>query len=99
MSQRIVLMSQAWWIHYGLFDIHPQLKQGDSLVQPSMPEGDDSENRLTSHHLSYPDGRRYAATAYPTKRIIDDKQPKSIASLHPSPEGRGFTDFFGNENQ
>ncbi|MDO9168598.1 MAG: hypothetical protein Q7U18_05820, partial [Methylobacter sp.] len=52
---------------FDLVDIHPQLKQGDSLVQPSMPEGDDSENRLTSHHLSYPDGRRYAATAHPTE--------------------------------
>jgi len=76
-------------------DIHPQLKQGDSLVQPSMPEGDDSENRLTSHHLSYPDGRRYAATAYPTKRIIGDKQPRSRAHLHPPPKGRGFTCFSG----
>jgi len=54
----------------GILDIHPHLKQGDSLVQPSMPEGDDSENRLTSRHLSYPDGRRYAATAHPTEKII-----------------------------
>ena len=42
-----------------------------------MPEGDDSENRLTSRHLSCPDGRRYAATVYPTEKIINDKQPKS----------------------
>ena len=60
-----------------------------------MPEGDDSENRLASRHLSYPDGRRYAATAHPTKKIIDDNQNKSRASLHPPPKGRGFTDFFG----
>ena len=62
-----------------------------------MPEGDDSENRLTSHHLSYPDGRRYAATAHPTRKIIDDNQNKSRASLHPPPKGRGFTDFFGKK--
>ncbi len=55
-----------------------------------MPEGDDSENRLTSRHLSYPDGRRYTATAHPTEEIIDDNQNKSRASLHPPPKGRGF---------
>jgi len=59
-----------------------------------MPEGDDSENRLASRHLSYPDGRRYAVTAHPTEKIIDDNQNKSRASLHPPPKGIGIYTTF-----
>jgi len=68
------------------------MKDGDSPVQPFMPERESSENSLTSHHLSdKPDGMKLRSYSVANGDIISELDTKSKAPIYPSPKGRGFT--------
>ena len=83
-AHRIV---SAQSFYFGILDkltSSTDLKDGDSQVQPFMPERESSENSLTSRHLSdKPDGMKLRSDSVANGDIVSELDTKSRTSLHP----------------